>query len=45
VRFEEAWAMASTNPATLLGLPPPPIVTVAVGERGFSETKHSREST
>lgn len=35
VTFEEAWTMASTRPAALVGLEAPPDVTVAVSESGF----------
>ncbi len=38
VPFEQAWAMASTNPATLLGMPALPTITVAVSEKGFRRT-------
>ena len=34
--FSEAWTMASTRPAQLVGLTLPPEVTVTVGEEGFS---------
>ena len=34
--FEAAWAMASTQPAALAGLNPPPPVTVAVTPEGFA---------
>lgn len=33
--FEEAWRMASVNPARLLGLPAPAEITVEVGVSGF----------
>jgi alpha-D-ribose 1-methylphosphonate 5-triphosphate diphosphatase PhnM len=36
VSFEQAWAMASTQPAELIGLPAPPDVTVDVGKDGFA---------
>ena len=36
--FEAAWAMASTQPAALLHLDPPP-VTVRVGADGFVATR------
>lgn len=36
VTFEQAWAMASTAPARLVGLPPPPAVTVTVTPEGFA---------
>lgn len=35
VSFEDAWAMASTRPAVLIGLPEPPAVTVRVEADGF----------
>ena len=35
VPFAEAWAMASTNPASLLSLPCPPQVSVTITPRGF----------
>jgi len=35
VTFEQAWAMASTIPASLLGLPAPSNVTVRITEKGF----------
>ena len=37
--FEEAWAMASTRPAALVGLEVPPDVTVAVDEGGFRRVR------
>jgi len=36
VTFEQAWAMASTQPAELTGLKPPASVTVAVSAEGFT---------
>lgn len=36
IPFEQAWAMASTQPATLAGLDEPQTVTVAVTEEGFA---------
>ena len=36
VPFAEAWAMASTRPAALLGIAPAPEIEVEVTERGFS---------
>lgn len=33
--FEEAWTMASTRPAALVGLAPPPNITVEISEKGF----------
>jgi len=35
VSFEQAWAMASTNPCRLLGLPPRAEVTVTLSDDGF----------
>jgi N-acetylglucosamine-6-phosphate deacetylase len=35
VPFEAAWAMASTQPARLVGLPPPPRIEVDVTDQGF----------
>lgn len=37
--FEAAWAMASTQPAALLHLDPPPTVTVSVAPDGFVATR------
>ncbi|MBL7646331.1 MAG: N-acetylglucosamine-6-phosphate deacetylase [Candidatus Hydrogenedentes bacterium] len=34
--FEEAWTMASTRPAQLVGIPVPADITVEVSEAGFS---------
>jgi N-acetylglucosamine-6-phosphate deacetylase len=36
VSFDQAWAMASSHPAMLIGLPLPRTVTVAVAETGFT---------
>ena len=36
VTFEQAWAMASTIPAALIGLQPPENVTVSVTDKGFT---------
>jgi len=38
VSFEQAWAMASTIPAALVNLAPPPHITVRVDKNGFSRT-------
>lgn len=35
VPLETAWAMASVQPARLVGLPDPPRISVSVGEQGF----------
>jgi N-acetylglucosamine-6-phosphate deacetylase len=35
IGFEDAWAMASTQPAALVGLATPAAVTVAIDENGF----------
>jgi len=35
VSFERAWAMGSTQPAEIIGLPPLEEITVTVGEAGF----------
>jgi len=35
VPFEQAWAMASTQPAALAALPTPEIITVRISEEGF----------
>ena len=36
VTFQQAWAMASVNPATIVGLPAPETVTVTITEKGFA---------
>lgn len=33
--FEEAWTMASTRPASLVGIPTPPEITVEIDSHGF----------
>lgn len=40
--LEQAWAMASRNPARLLGLADPPPVTVRVGEESFERVEPPR---
>lgn len=45
VPFEAAWAMASTQPAALLHLDPPPTVTVRVATDGFVAHATSRSSS
>ena len=39
VTWEEAWAMASTIPASALGLPAPSAVTVEISEQGFRNSQ------
>ncbi len=41
VMFSQAWAMASSNPAQMVGLPEPLQVTVEITEAGFSAAPHS----
>ena len=41
VMFSQAWAMASSNPAQIAGLPEPLQVTVKIAEAGFSAAPHS----
>jgi len=36
VSFEDAWAMASTNPAAVVSLPRPPRVSVTITKQGFA---------
>lgn len=41
ISFLEAWSMASTTPAALVGLPPCPPVAVDISEQGFRRSDRS----